>query len=140
MNASRPLFLQVPTRAASGRGFRTLALAVALAASAGLASAQQAPAMVKDGALVGHNEMTLYTFDKDSDGKSACNGPCAKNWPPLLAKADDLASGDWAIITRDDGAKQWAYKGKPLYFWVKDSKPGERTGDGVNNVWHTAKP
>ncbi|WAC75976.1 hypothetical protein OU995_26280 [Roseateles sp. SL47] len=119
---------------------RAVALALALAGGAGLAAAQQAPAMVKDGVLVGHNDMTLYTFDKDSAGKSACNGPCAKNWPPLMAKADDMTVGDWSIITRDDGGKQWAYKGKPLYFWAKDSKPGERTGDGVNQVWHAAKP
>ncbi len=114
--------------------------ASSLLALASLASAQQAPAMAKDGALVGPNQMTLYTFDKDSDGKSACNGPCAKNWPPLLAKDTDKAAGDWTLITRDDGAKQWAYKGKPLYFWVKDTQPGDRTGDGVNQVWHTAKP
>ena len=45
------------------------------------------------------------------------------------------AAGDYTIITRDDGAKQWAYKGKPLYLWIKDSKPGDRTGDGFNNAW-----
>ena len=44
------------------------------------------------------------------------------------------------IITRDDGGKQWAYKGKPLYLWAKDAKPGDKTGDGFNNVWHVAKP
>eukprot|EP01034_Spumella_vulgaris_P019660 gene19660-25151_t len=94
-----------------------------------------------DGALVGSaNAMTLYTFDKDGGGKSMCNGPCATNWPPLMASADAAASGDWSIITRDDGSKQWAYKGKPLYFWVKDAKPGDRTGDGFNKVWHTATP
>lgn len=141
MNISRSMLTSTARAHRAGRvTVRSLALAVVLAASAGAASAQQAPAMVKDGALVGHNGMTLYTFDKDADGKSACNGPCAKNWPPLMAKADDITSGDWSIITRDDGAKQWAYKGKPLYFWVKDTKAGERTGDGVNNVWHTAKP
>lgn len=43
-------------------------------------------------------------------------------------------------ITRDDGAKQWAYKGKPLYLWTKDTKPGDKTGDGVNGVWKIAKP
>ncbi|MBB3294705.1 putative lipoprotein with Yx(FWY)xxD motif [Mitsuaria sp. BK045] len=113
-----------------------------LMAAAGLATAQTAPAMAKDGALVGANDMTLYTFDKDAagSGKSVCNGPCATNWPPLMARAEDKASGDWSIITRDDGSKQWAYKGKPLYFWVKDAKPGDRSGDGINQVWHTAKP
>jgi predicted lipoprotein with Yx(FWY)xxD motif len=43
-------------------------------------------------------------------------------------------------VTRDDGSKQWAYKGKPLYTWVKDAKPGDVTGDGVNSVWHIAQP
>lgn len=116
--------------------------AALLMAAAGLAAAQTTPAMAKDGALVGANDMTLYTFDKDAagSGKSVCNGPCATNWPPLMARAEDKASGDWSIITRDDGSKQWAYKGKPLYFWVKDAKPGDRSGDGINQVWHTAKP
>lgn len=100
------------------------------------------PTKVVDGALTGSNGMTLYTLDKDSadSGKSVCNGPCAANWPPLLATADDTPSGDYSIVTRDDGTKQWAFKGKPLYFWAKDQKPGDRTGDGVNGVWHTAKP
>jgi len=44
------------------------------------------------------------------------------------------------VITRDDGKKQWAYKGKPLYFWVGDTKVGDKTGDGVNKVWQLAKP
>ena len=100
----------------------------------------QAPAKVADGVLVGANGMTLYTFDKDAGGKSACNGPCATNWPPLAAAADAKASGDWTVITRDDGATQWAFKGKPLYYWAKDQKAGDRTGDGVNSVWHVVKP
>ena len=81
--------------------------------------------------------MTLYVFDKDADGKSMCNAKCAENWPPLVA--DGAASGDFTVITRDDGKKQYAYKGKPLYYWSKDQKPGDKTGDGVNNVWHVAK-
>jgi predicted lipoprotein with Yx(FWY)xxD motif len=84
--------------------------------------------------------MTLYTYDKDPAGKSACNGQCAVNWPPLMAAAGDSGSGDYTVITRDDGSKQWAYKGKPLYRWIKDQKPGDTTGDGVGKVWHTAKP
>jgi predicted lipoprotein with Yx(FWY)xxD motif len=96
---------------------------------------------VADGVLVAPNGMTLYTFDRDTAaGKSACNGPCATNWPPLMVPAGASASGDWSVITRDDGGKQWAYKGKPVYFWAKDAKPGDRTGDGVNNVWRLARP
>ena len=114
-------------------------LAVALAACATMSSA---PAGVSDGVLVGPNKMTLYTFDRDAagSGKSVCNGPCANNWPPLMAAADASASGDWSIVVRDDGSRQLAYKGKPVYYWAKDLKPGDRTGDGFNNVWRLARP
>ena len=106
------------------------------------AAMAQSPAEVTDGVLVGPNKMTLYTFDRDAagSGKSVCNGPCAGLWPPLAAAADAGAKGDWSVVTRDDGSRQWAFKGKPLYFWSKDSKPGDRSGDNVNNVWHLARP
>ena len=115
-------------------------LSAILLAAAATAGAQSAPAQKgPGGAWVDAKGMTLYTFDRDAGGKSACNGPCAANWPPLAAGADAKASGDWTVVTRDDGSKQWAYKGKPLYTWSKDSKPGDMTGDGMNSVWHTAK-
>jgi predicted lipoprotein with Yx(FWY)xxD motif len=83
--------------------------------------------------------MTLYTFDKDAEGKSACMGECAEYWPPVKASADDKPVGDLTIITRDDGSRQWADGGKPLYTYVKDKKPGDVTGDNVNGVWHAVK-
>jgi predicted lipoprotein with Yx(FWY)xxD motif len=100
-----------------------------------------APVKVSDGVLTNSAGMTLYTFDRDTagSGKSECNGPCAVNWPPLLAAADAKPGGDWTIITRADGARQWAYKGKPVYLWIKDTKPGDKTGDNVNNVWRIAR-
>ena len=104
------------------------------------AAAQPKPAMkAADGTLTNAAGMTLYVFDRDAGGKSACNGPCTVNWPPLLVVGDGGAAGDWTIIVRDDGSKQWAFKGKPLYTWSKDAKPGDKTGDGVNSVWHVAK-
>ena len=114
-----------------------------LAATPG--QAQMAPAKTADTTkgktLVDAKGMTLYVFDKDASGKSACNGPCATNWPPLMAGADAKASGDWTVVTRDDGSKQWAYKSKPLYTWAKDTKAGDVTGDGFNNnTWHVAQP
>jgi predicted lipoprotein with Yx(FWY)xxD motif len=117
-------------------------LAVGLIAAGCASMGGNAPAKSADGVLVGANDMTLYTFDRDAagSGKSVCNGPCATNWPPLMATANTSASGDWTIVTRDDGSRQWAYKGKPLYFWGKDQKPGDRTGDGFNNIWHLARP
>ena len=82
-----------------------------------------------DGVYVGPNGMTQYTFDRDSagTGKSVCNGPCAQNWPPLAAGSDAKTTGDWTVVTRDDGSRQWALKGKPLYYWVRDAKPGDGT-------------
>lgn len=126
---------------------RRLLVGVAAAAlgAASIALAQVGPAKIGDSAkgkvLTDQNGMTLYIFDKDSDGKSVCNGPCAANWPPLMAPADARADGGYTVITRDDGGKQWAYKGKPLYLWIRDARPGDISGDGVaNNSWHIATP
>ena len=117
----------------------TFLFAASLFAAAS-AHAQTAPAKAADGVLVGPNGMTLYTFDKDAkgSGKSVCNGQCATNWPPLMA--DGAMSGDYSSVTRDDGKAQVAYKGMPLYYWIKDTKAGDKTGDNVQNVWHVAKP
>ena len=120
-----------------------ISAAVALTCVSGIAAAA-APAGVgetnKGKVLVDGNGMTLYTFSKDAGGKSVCNGPCATNWPPLLAPAGAAGTNGYSVISRDDGTKQWAYKNKPLYTWVKDKKPGDITGDGVNEVWQLAKP
>ena len=120
-------------------------VAATLALSSAIPAHASDPAAVADTAkgktLVDAKGMTLYTFDKDTDGKSACNGPCAVNWPPLAAAAGAAAMGSWSVVTRDDGGRQWAYKGKPLYTWVKDGKPGDVTGDGfLNGAWHVAQP
>ncbi len=117
-------------------GFFFAGLDAALAQSAPAATADTAKGKV----LVNGDGMTLYTFDNDSKGKSSCNGQCANLWLPLIATTDASASGDYSLITRSDGRKQWAYKGKPLYSWTKDKKPGDTTGDGVNSVWHVAVP
>jgi predicted lipoprotein with Yx(FWY)xxD motif len=122
---------------------RAAALVTLSSALLGACAALAAPpTKVEGGMLVGSNGMTLYTFDKDAagSGKSVCNGQCATNWPPLMATDADAASGDYSLVTRDDGKKQWALKGKPLYYWVKDTKPGEMTGEGVMGAWHVAKP
>ena len=91
--------------------------------------------------LADSSGMTLYTYDRDGTGKSNCNGKCAANWPPFKADGTVQSSGYWSVITRDDGSRQWAYKDKPLYTWVKDQKPGDTSGNGVNkNAWHIAQP
>jgi predicted lipoprotein with Yx(FWY)xxD motif len=119
-----------------------LVAALGVAALAGCATMAAAPTKTAGGVLTGDNGMTLYTFDKDTagSGKSVCNGPCATNWPPLMAADGATAAAPYSIITRDDGKKQYAINGKPLYFWAKDTKPGDKTGDGFNNVWRVATP
>ena len=90
---------------------------------------------------------TLYTYDKDQPGKSNCNGECAKTWPPAKVDPAAQATGEWTIVTRDDGAKQWAFRGRPLYTYIKDAPPPEGTmaffmggggssGHDVDGVWH----
>ncbi len=112
------------------------AITAALMLAVGVASA--AAPTVAQGVLVAPNGMTLYSFDKDAanSGKSMCNGPCATLWPPLMAADGDAPTGAYSIITRDDGAKQWAYKGKPLYLYQADQKAGDRSGDNFRTVWH----
>ena len=118
-----------------------LSAALLAGCATGTATPAKSPATTMNGMLVGPTQMTLYVFDKDAAGKSMCNGGCATNWPPLIAPAGAMPKADWSLVTRDDGAKQWAYQGRPLYYWAKDSKPGDKTGDGfAGNAWHVAKP
>lgn len=105
-----------------------LAITVAAVAFAGQAYADSQ-------ALTDNAGMTVYTFDKDSAGKSACYGDCATAWPPVMA--NNMAAGaEVGVVARDDGSKQAAYKGKPLYLFAGDKKPGDVNGDNVQNVWH----
>ncbi|MFZ6675350.1 hypothetical protein [Undibacterium sp. Xuan67W] len=119
-------------------------LVAALLTSFSLASvalAADVPVKKSGDILVSKAGMTLYTFDKDvtGNGKSVCNDACLTLWPALTAAAGATGSGDYTVITRDDGSKQWAYKGKPLYMFAKDKQEGDRTGDNVKEIWHVIK-
>jgi predicted lipoprotein with Yx(FWY)xxD motif len=101
------------------------ALTFILASSAASAQLLKTADTPKGKTFVDAKGMTLYTFDKDAGGKSMCNKP----------------AGDMTIVVRDDGKKMWAYKGKPLYTFKKDTAPGDINGDGfLNGAWHLAKP
>jgi predicted lipoprotein with Yx(FWY)xxD motif len=113
------------------------ALLAALLAGPALA-ADSAPVHKANGVLVDAKGMTVYTFDKDAanSGTSACTGKCAANWPAVPA-GDAQPPAPYSTITREDGSKQLAYKGKPLYTFMKDKKPGDKSGDKLmNNNWH----
>ena len=93
-----------------------IALAAVLATAASAYAMEPAKLMDSSSGKIWTDEkgMTLYTFDKDEAGKSNCYDDCAVNWPPFMAVADAVPEGEWTIIERTDGTKQWAYEGKPL--------------------------
>jgi predicted lipoprotein with Yx(FWY)xxD motif len=126
-------------------------LAVLVLAAAALASltsiassATSKPATVKTGTsslgriVVDGKSHTLYLFQKDKHGKSACSGACAQNWPPLLTKGTPTAgtgakSSLLGTTKRSDGTTQVTYNGHPLYTFVADNgKRGSTKGEGVD--------
>lgn len=133
---------EIGARGKAGGVTTRLGLAGLVAAVAGCAWVALAavPVTNEGDVLVDQNGMTLYTFDRDSELKSVCNAQCAASWPPLIAAAGAKRAGRYAIIARDDGGRQWTYKGKPLYLSVDDRKAGDRSGDGVDNLWRIARP
>ena len=102
-------------------------------------SVQANPTQTSNGVMASKEGKTLYTFDKDAAGKSNCNGSCATAWPPFAVANPALAGGDFSIVKRDDGVAQWAYKGKPLYFFAGDAKAGDANGDNQGGVWHVIR-
>jgi predicted lipoprotein with Yx(FWY)xxD motif len=121
--------------------------ALALIASPAMADHHSAKATksatVSIDILTNSKGMTLYTLEADKPGVSVCNGKCATLWPPHMAEVYSKNEGEFSVITRNDGGKQWAYKGRPLYTWIKDQKPGDITGHGVvgaTGLWLVAQP
>jgi predicted lipoprotein with Yx(FWY)xxD motif len=94
--------------------------------------------------VAGSNGMTVYTFSKDAPGVSNCKGGCATTWPPLTVGSGQTPTGGTGVtgalatITRDDGSLQVTYKGLPLYFFNKDTKPGDTNGHYTN--WELVTP
>ena len=108
------------------------------AAVAAVATTLSGPVYAESAVLTDNAGMTVYTFDQDSAGTSACYGDCAAAWPPVTA--DNMpADPELGVISRDDGTKQAAHKDKPLYLFVGDRRPGDVNGDNVQNVWHVVR-
>jgi len=96
--------------------------------------------------LVNDTGFTLYHFLKDApgNGTSTCYGKCAGTWPPFYAEnvtvPEGLNASDFTTVMRTDGKEQTAYMGWPLYFYFKDTEPGDVYGQGINNIWFVVNP
>ena len=86
--------------------------------------------------LTSNTGMTMYTYDRDVAGSntSACTGTCAGVWTPV--SIEDASGPSYGSISREDGRQQLTYDGKPVYYYVKDQKPGDIYGDDIDGVWH----
>ncbi|WP_324643299.1 hypothetical protein [Pseudarthrobacter sp. LT1] len=90
--------------------------------------------------------MSLYFFTKDTkdSGSSACTGSCLVQWPPLTTTSGsptaEGVTGKLGTITTPDGKKQVTLNGMPLYYFAKDTKPGDVLGQGVGGVWYLSDP
>lgn len=117
-----------------------LLAAMALSLLQGPAITAPAGIAVSDkGILVDSEGVTLYVYDNDAPNTSSCYGQCATFWPPLIANDSSKETGEFSIVERRNGERQWAYKGRPLYLWVGDLEPGDTTGDGIDDAWHVVK-
>lgn len=89
---------------------------------------------------------TLYFFQNDTPGNgiSHCLGECSENWPPFYVEElhvnPVLSTGDFTVISRDDGKNQLAYKGWPLYLYKGDTKAYQTNGQGINDAWSVIDP
>jgi predicted lipoprotein with Yx(FWY)xxD motif len=83
--------------------------------------------------------LTVYIYDKEAEGSASCYGDCAEEWPPVLAPSDAKPFGDFSLVKRIDGTRQWAYQGKPLHFYREDAAPGDAKGDNHEGFWHVVE-
>lgn len=98
--------------------------------------------------LVDGRGRTLYLFEKDARGRSACAGACAAYWPPVLTKSGPTAGAGvhkalLGVTRRADGTTQVTYGGHPLYRFVQDVKPGQTSGQDLHDFgagWYVVSP
>ncbi len=142
MNVSRVVALAVAALLILGPGAAMLAAAPA--------AAQVTLQVVKNDKLgtflVDGNGNSLYMYTHDTQGVTNCYGGCAQAWPPLLTDGSATVAMDGVnaaligTVKRTDGTTQISYNGWPLYYWVKDTKPGDVTGQNVGKVWYVVAP
>jgi predicted lipoprotein with Yx(FWY)xxD motif len=132
-----------------GKSSPAAATATATTASAPSAAGVQITVKrAKLGEIVaaGPRRLTVYLFEADRGGASACTGACVSVWPPVTTAAAPSAGASAAAlgtITRADGTKQVTYGGHPLYFFAQDKDQGDAYGQGVKSfgsAWYMLMP
>lgn len=117
------------------------AIAVASMASASGSTVKQGHALGKT-VLVNGSGRTLYSLSAETHGRFICTGSCATVWHPLVVSRGHKPTGSRSLgtIRRPDGRIQVTYRGKPLYTFSGDHKPGQAAGEGFKDVgvWHAA--
>jgi predicted lipoprotein with Yx(FWY)xxD motif/plastocyanin len=119
--------------------FKTQWLFLSLVAAGSVAHADgpTSSASVSINVLTDSAQMTLYTFDPDTNDNSNCEGDCLVEWPPFLVTDKALGNDNGlGIFTRKDGRKQYSYRHKPLYYFDEDKKPGDALGSEDDGIWH----
>jgi predicted lipoprotein with Yx(FWY)xxD motif len=81
--------------------------------------------------LTTEKNYSVYTYDKDSSGKSMCDSICAQTWNPLIAPQTAQSQGEWSTIERSAGVRQWTFREKPLYTYVLDTNQWSLEGSDV---------
>jgi predicted lipoprotein with Yx(FWY)xxD motif len=131
-----------PAPAATSPAATSAAPSATASASADIMTASSTAGTI----VVDSKGMSLYYFTKDvkDSGTSACTGGCLVAWPPALTTAAtpsaEGVTGTLGTITTPEGAKQLTLNGMPLYYYEKDKKPGDVTGQGVGGVWYLSDP
>jgi predicted lipoprotein with Yx(FWY)xxD motif len=87
--------------------------------------------------LTTHKGFSVYTSDADEPGKSNCKGECLSDWNPVLAPQTAKPKGDWSVVERSPGIKQWAYRDKPLYTYIHEKRTRSVTGSDIPG-WRNA--
>jgi len=129
---------------AYGGGSKTTSTAAAASGAATVSTAKNKLGTI----LVDNKGKTLYLFQKDSGGKSACSGGCAAVWPPLTTKGQPAAgngvdASKLGTTKRSDGSTEVTYNGHPLYYYASDQSAGQTTGQGINSFgaqWFVLNP
>ena len=143
-SATPPAAATSPTTAAAATTAASPAAASTAASSATGVTVKVAQDPKLGSILTDSNGRTLYKFAKDQPNVSNCTGNCLGIWPPLTASGTPTLAegvpGKLDVLVRPDGIHQVTYNGIPLYYYSKDTKPGDTNGQGVGGNWSVVAP